>query len=67
MSQSATFRVGKAHGSIVVVGCVTCGTQHGSGWTEAKEVVVMVGTRTLKITAHRCRECTRKMEEACDE
>lgn len=57
-----TFRFGKAKVSVDAKGCVDCGTEHSSGWHDARRVIIHCGTRCDEVMVHRCADCEAKMK-----
>lgn len=65
-----TISIAKCKLEIEARGCIECGTEWARHWTPAREIIVKVGKRTIKVLANKCDRCaaaiqyTHPLEEA---
>jgi hypothetical protein len=64
MSLAMTKSVGKAKVNITATGCMACGTEHGTGWSIARQMPVTIGLKRGMVNIHICDECRKKKGKA---
>ncbi len=57
------IRIGKARLHIDVQGCIHCGSEYSTGWSEGKEIEVRVDNRKpIKVRVPMCAECRKGIQ-----
>ncbi len=60
MSLAMTKSVGKAKVNITATGCIECGSEHGTGWSVARQIKVSIGLKRGTVDIHICDECKKR-------
>lgn len=61
-----SIQIGKSKIEISVKGCTRCGTLWSRAWWVVREIIILVGKRTLRIEIHICDDCRNETEQSKD-